>query len=153
MKRDAALAALNSNYREQWRARCLLMSLEVFWGSDMETEPYIKVSVAEVGGSHKIDSRLSTTSKWEDEPATPQIDECIPSIQLFALLSQIPTASPQRGGRGEREWQGPLLKRVDYLMKGNQLERYGGLWTFIHLAWPLLNFHDGLWLFRGRDQS
>lgn len=103
------------------------MSLEVFWGSDMETKPYIKVSVAEVGRSQKMHSRLSTTSKWEDEPATPQIDECIPSIQLFALLSQIPTASPQRGGRGEREWQGPLLKRVDYLMKGNQLERYGGL--------------------------
>lgn len=58
--------------------------------------------------------------------------------------------SPQRVGKGKREWRGSPLRRVDYLMKGNQLERYAGLWTFIHLAWPLLNFHDGLWLFRGR---
>lgn len=105
------------------------MSLEVLWGSDMETKPHIKVSVAEVGRSKKIDSRLSTTSEWEDEPATPQIDEYIPSIHLFPFIlsPKISTASPQRGGRGEREWRGPLLRRVDYLMKGNQLERYGGL--------------------------
>lgn len=63
MKRDVALAALNSNYRDRHRARCLLMSLEVLWGSDMEPEPQVKVSVAEVGGSRKIHSSLSTTSK------------------------------------------------------------------------------------------
>lgn len=105
------------------------MSPEVLWGSNMETEPHIKVSVAEVGRSQKIDSSLSITSEWEDEPSTLQIDEYIPYIQLFRffLSPQISTVSPQRGGRGEREWQGPLLRRVDYLMKGNQLERYGGL--------------------------
>lgn len=47
-------------------------------------------------------------------------------FRLF-LCPETSAVSPQRGGRGEREWQGPLLKRVDYLMKGNQLERYGGL--------------------------
>lgn len=105
------------------------MSLEVLWGLDMETEPHIKVSVAEVGRSQKIDSSLSTTSKSGAETATPQIDEYIPAIQLFPffLSPEMSAVSPQRGGRGEREWRGPLLRRVDYLMKGNQLERYGGL--------------------------
>lgn len=98
------------------------MSIEVLWGLDMETKPHIKVSVAEVGRSEKMDSSLSNTSKWRGEPATSQIDEYIPVIPLFFLFA----VSPQRGGRGEREWRGPLL-RVDYLMKGNQLERYGGL--------------------------
>lgn len=100
------------------------MSLEVLWGWDMETELHIKVSVAEVGRSWKIDSGLSTTSKKEDEPPSPQIDECMLDIQFFPEMY---AGSTQRGGRGEREWQGPLLRRVDYLMKGNQLERYGGL--------------------------
>lgn len=49
--------------------------------------------------------------------------------------------------------QGQLLWRVNYLMRDNQLECYSPLWTFIHLAWPLLTFHDGLWLFRGREIS
>lgn len=75
------------------------------------------------------------------------------TFPLFTSCLKISAISMQRGVRGEREWQGPLLRRVDYIMKGNQLERYGGLWTFIHLVWPLLNFHDGLWLFRGRDQT
>lgn len=52
----------------------------------METEPHIEVSVAEAGRSQKIDSRLSTTSKWGDKPATPQIDEYISSIQLFLFF-------------------------------------------------------------------
>jgi len=53
MKSDAALAALNSNYRwrerERERERYLLQSPEVSQGSDMEPEPHIKVSVADVG--------------------------------------------------------------------------------------------------------
>lgn len=65
MKRDAPLAALNSNYRERLRARCLF---NVSRGI-MEPEPHIKVGVAEAG--------RSTTSKYEGEPPTPQIDECI----------------------------------------------------------------------------
>lgn len=56
---------------------------EVLWGSDTETKPHIKVSVAEVGRSQKIDSSLSTTSKWGDEIATLQIDEYTPAIPLF----------------------------------------------------------------------
>lgn len=71
------------------------------------------------------------------------------SFSFFSLPQDI-CRIPTEGWQG---WWRPLLRRVDYLMKGNQLERYGGLWTFIHLAWPLLNFHDRLWLFRGRDQS
>lgn len=39
------------------------MSLVVLTGSDMETEPHIKVGVAGVGRSWKIDSSLATTSK------------------------------------------------------------------------------------------
>lgn len=74
------------------------------------------------------------------------------SCSSFFLSWEVCSFSTE-GWQGEREWRGPLLRRVGYLMKGNQLERYSGLWTFIHLAWPLLNFHDGLWLFRGRDQS
>lgn len=63
------------------------MSLEVLWGSDMESEPHIKVGVAEVGGSKKIDWSLSTTSKWGDEPATPQTDEYTAAIQRLSLFS------------------------------------------------------------------
>lgn len=37
------------------------MSPEVLCGSDMEPEPHIKVSVAEVGRSQEMDSSLSTT--------------------------------------------------------------------------------------------
>lgn len=115
MKRDAALAALNSNYIEQWRARCLLMSLEVFWGSDMETKPYIKVSVAEVGGSQKIDFRLSTTSKWRDEPASPRMDECVPwSIQRFALLSQRPFSEIHSiSTEGWQGWKGVARSTIE----------------------------------------
>lgn len=53
MKRDAALAALNSNYRDRWRDRCLLMSLEVLWGSDMETEPHIRSVWQRLAGHRK----------------------------------------------------------------------------------------------------
>lgn len=153
MKRDAALAALNSNYRDRYRARCLLMSLEVLWG---------------LGTSHKgqcgrgwwvMENRLKPLhnikmGRWTSHSSNRWIHTSCPTFAPFFFLGlEISAIYIQKGGRGEREWQGPLLRRVDYLMKGNQLERYGGLWTFIHLVWPLLNFHDGLWLFRGRDQS
>lgn len=154
MKRDAELAALNSNY-VNGRVRCLLMSHELLWGLDMWTELHVTVSIAEVSKSQKIHSNPSNASKWGEESDTSHLDEYTPATLLFPFFfcPEISAASPQRSGKGEREWWGPLLRRVDYLMKGNQLERYGGLWTFIHLAWPLLSFHDGLWLFRGRDQS
>lgn len=76
-------------------------------------------------GSCKIDSSLSITWKWEDEPPAPPTGGYTLAVQLLPFF--LGELSTQKGGRGEREWQGPLLSRVDYLMKGNQLEQYGGL--------------------------
>lgn len=39
----------------------------------------------------------------------------------------------QRSSMGEKHWSGPLLRRVDYLVKGNQLLCYDALWRGIHL--------------------
>ena len=51
MKRDAALAALNSNYRAIESGA----PFNVSWGCYEETGPHVKVSVAEVARSQKMD--------------------------------------------------------------------------------------------------
>lgn len=109
MKRDMALAALNSNYRERERERCLWMSIEVLRGLDMETEPHIKVSVAEVGRSQKMSSSLSSTSKWRDEPATSQIDEYISAIPLFSPPWGICSISTE----GWQGWKGVARTTIE----------------------------------------
>lgn len=48
----------------------------------------------------------------------------------------------QRSSRGENYWSGPLLRRVDYLVKGNQLKCWWCTVSGIHLEWLLLNSYD-----------
>lgn len=109
-------------------------------------------------------SSLSIISEWGAELGLAQIlNEYSESVvcmntSFSDLSAQMSAPSPQTGDWGlkkkiKKMWQGQLLWRVDYLMRGNQLECYSPLWTFIHLAWPLLNFYDGLWLFSGREIS
>lgn len=95
-------------------------------------------------------STLSIISEWGAELGLAQNLQMKAHPLLRSLIADVHTVSMDGW---QKMWQGQLLWRVDYLMRGNQLECYSLLWTFIHLAWPLLNFCDGLWLFRGSEIS
>lgn len=128
------------------------MSLELLSVSNVKTEPHIKVKVA--GGwqvtQNEVKSVYYIRMRSWTWPCLDPADECT----LASQIADVHTVSMDGWLRFlKKMWQGQLLWRVDYLMRGNQLECYSSLWTFIHLAWPLLNFYDGLWLFRGREIS
>lgn len=65
MKRDVALEF--QQQRQIWRR---IQQRGVSWGvkgSDMETEPHVKVIVTDVGLSPKMSSSLSNISDWRAE--------------------------------------------------------------------------------------
>lgn len=118
MKRDAALAALNSNYANPRRVRCLLMSHEPLWGLDMRLEPHITVSVAEVGWQvtqNRLYPLRCIKTRWTWHSSNRWIHSSYSAIPF--LSPPLPTQRPQDSRSiptdGRQGWKGATRTSVE----------------------------------------